>query len=137
MLCETREHAIAVSDATAPEHPGIHAAVPGWWHDASTNYGTIFLGPDAAVAYSDKAIGANHVLPTRGAVRHTSGVWVGSCLQTPTYQEMDPAAPTPVAEATAAISEAEGCSPSFAESSDPVRYNEPSGLRLNRDTSLR
>ncbi len=109
VLCETREHAVEVSDAMAPEHLEIHAADPGWWHDALTNYGTIFLGADATVAYSDKAIGTNHVLPTRGAARYTSGLWVGSFLKTPTYQVIeDPASAEPVAEATAAISEAEG-----------------------------
>ena len=28
------------------------------------NYGSLFLGEEATVAYGDKAIGTNHVLPT-------------------------------------------------------------------------
>ena len=109
VLCETNDDAVAVSDAMAPEHLEIHAADHEWWHDALRNYGTIFLGADATVAYSDKAIGTNHVLPTRGAARYTSGLWVGSFLKTPTYQVIDdPPAAAAVAEATAAISRAEG-----------------------------
>ena len=109
MVCDTREQAVAVSDAIAPEHLEVHAEDLDWWHDALGNYGTVFLGPDATVAYSDKAIGTNHVLPTRGAARYTSGLWVGSFLRTPTYQVVDsPAAAASVARATAAISTAEG-----------------------------
>ncbi len=109
VLCDSREAATAVSDAMAPEHLEVHAADLEWWHDTLKNYGTIFLGPHATVAYSDKAIGTNHVLPTRGAARYTSGLWVGSFLKTPTYQLVeDPAAALPVAAAAAAISDAEG-----------------------------
>ena len=109
VLCDTREQAVAVSDVIAPEHLEVHAEDLGWWHDTLRHYGTIFLGPDATVAYSDKAIGTNHVLPTRGAARYTSGLWVGSFLRTPTYQVVDsPAAAAGVARATAAISTAEG-----------------------------
>ena len=100
---------MAVCDAIAPEHLEVHAEDLDWWHNALRHYGTIFLGPDATVAYSDKAIGTNHVLPTRGAARYTSGLWVGSFLRTPTYQAVDsPAAAAGVARATAAISTAEG-----------------------------
>ena len=42
----------------------------------------------ATVAYGDKAIGTNHVLPTRGAARYTGGLWVGKYLRTVTYQEV-------------------------------------------------
>ena len=109
VLCETREGAAAVSDHMAPEHLEVHARDVNWWHDALRNYGTVFLGQAATVAYSDKAIGTNHVLPTRGAARYTSGLWVGSFLKTPTYQVIeDPAAAVPVAAATEAISNAEG-----------------------------
>ena len=109
VLCDTRQAAVAVSDSMAPEHLEIHTEDPHWWHDALRNYGTIFLGKDATVAYSDKAIGTNHVLPTRAAARYTSGLWVGSFLKTPTYQQIDdPVAAAPMAEAAAAISNAEG-----------------------------
>ncbi|MXZ16172.1 MAG: histidinol dehydrogenase [Acidimicrobiales bacterium] len=109
VLCDTRESAAAVADDMAPEHLEVHAADLSWWHNKLRNYGTIFLGSDATVAYSDKAIGTNHVLPTRAAARYTSGLWVGSFLKTPTYQYVDDAhSAEGVAQATAAISDAEG-----------------------------
>lgn len=109
VYCESREAAAAFSDQMAPEHLEVHAQDLLWWHDRLRNYGSIFLGPQATVAFGDKAIGTNHVLPTRGAARYTSGLWVGSFLKTPTYQLVeDTAAAMPVAEATSAISDAEG-----------------------------
>jgi sulfopropanediol 3-dehydrogenase len=43
------------------------------------NYGSIFLGSRATVAFSDKAIGTNHTLPTGRAARYTGGLsWPSS-----------------------------------------------------------
>ena len=42
----------------------------------------------ATVAYGDKAVGTNHVLPTAGAARYTGGLWVGKFLKTCTYQRL-------------------------------------------------
>jgi sulfopropanediol 3-dehydrogenase len=71
-------------------------------------YGTVFLGADATVAYSDKAIGTNHVLPTGRAARYTGGLWAGSFVRVLTHQRVDAEAAGPVAEATIAIAGAEG-----------------------------
>ena len=42
------------------------------------------------MAYGDKSIGTNHILPTSRAARYTGGVWVGKFLKTVTYQRMTP-----------------------------------------------
>ena len=52
------------------------------------NYGSLFLGEQATVAYGDKGVGTNHVLPTMGAARYTGGLWVGKFLKTCTYQRL-------------------------------------------------
>jgi sulfopropanediol 3-dehydrogenase len=57
-----------------------------------TNYGSLFIGEETTVAYGDKSIGTNHILPTSRAARYTGGVWVGKFLKTCTYQRMTPAA---------------------------------------------
>ncbi len=46
------------------------------------NYGSLFLGEQATVAYGDKAVGTNHVLPTLRGARYTGGLWVGKFLKT-------------------------------------------------------
>jgi sulfopropanediol 3-dehydrogenase len=107
VLVEDREAAAAESDARAPEHLEVHAADPDWWRARLRSYGSLFLG-DSTVAYGDKAVGTNHVLPTSGAARYTGGLWVGKFLRTLTYQELTPAGTRAIAPAAAAISRAEG-----------------------------
>ena len=107
LVVEDREEAAAVSDDRAPEHLEVHAADAGWWRERLRNYGSLFLG-DSTVAYGDKAVGTNHVLPTGRAARYTGGLWVGKFLKTLTYQELTAEGTRAVAPAVAAISHAEG-----------------------------
>ena len=46
-------------------------------------------GTRATVAFSDKAIGTNHTLPTGRAARYTGGLSVAKFLKTLTYQRID------------------------------------------------
>ena len=57
-------------------------------------------GGETTVAYGDKSIGTNHILPTSRAARYTGGVWVGKFLKTVTYQRMTPAASRAIGEKT-------------------------------------
>jgi sulfopropanediol 3-dehydrogenase len=81
-----------------------------WYHARLRNYGSIFLGSRATVAFSDKGVtGTNHVLPTGHAARYKGGVSVARFLRPLTYQRMDDdQATNPMAEAVVAISQAEG-----------------------------
>ena len=108
ILAADRDEAVAIADARAPEHLEVHAADPAWFHDRLRNYGSLFLGEQATVAYGDKAVGTNHVLPTSGAARYTGGLWVGKFLKTVTYQRLTDEGTRRVAPAVAAISHAEG-----------------------------
>ena len=104
------EAAMRLADRHAPEHLEVHVAedkLERYRADLRC-YGALFLGAEATVAYGDKAIGTNHVLPTMGAARFTGGLWVGSFLRTCTYQRLTPAGTRAVAGAVAAISHAEG-----------------------------
>ena len=105
-----RQEAVALSDELAPEHLEIQVAESELdsYLGALRNYGSLFLGSQATVAYGDKAVGTNHVLPTMGAARYTGGLWVGKFLKTCTYQRLSPEGTRRVAPAVAAISEAEG-----------------------------
>jgi sulfopropanediol 3-dehydrogenase len=109
VVVDSDEEAIEHSDAVAPEHLEIHVAEDRLDHyvDSLRNYGSLFVGRDATVAYGDKAVGTNHVLPTLGAARYTGGLWVGKFLKTCTYQRMSPEGTRHVAPAVAAISHAE------------------------------
>jgi sulfopropanediol 3-dehydrogenase len=110
IVVSDRETAAFVSDVLAPEHLEVHTADDAWFHDRLRNYGSIFLGARATVAYSDKgATGTNHVLPTGHAARYTGGLSVARFLKPLTYQRVESdAAATEIAEAVVAISAVEG-----------------------------
>jgi sulfopropanediol 3-dehydrogenase len=105
-----REEAIALADAYAPEHLEVQVAEDELdaYADGLRNYGSLFLGARATVAYGDKAVGTNHVLPTGRAARYTGGLWVGKFLRTVTVQELSDEGTRRIAPAAAAIARAEG-----------------------------
>jgi sulfopropanediol 3-dehydrogenase len=109
VVAHDREDAIALADEYAPEH--LEVQVGEGELDAYLtglrNYGSLFLGSEATVAYGDKAVGTNHVLPTARAARYTGGLWVGKFLKTVTYQRLTPEGTRRVAPAVAAICDAE------------------------------
>jgi sulfopropanediol 3-dehydrogenase len=72
----------------------------GYYFHNLRNYGSLFIGEETTVAYGDKTIGTNHILPTSRAARYTGGVWAGKFLKTCTYQRMTPAASVEVAQVT-------------------------------------
>ena len=92
VLVDSDEEAAAEADRMACEHVEILTREPRRFLDRMRNYGSMFLGPETNVSYGDKVIGTNHTLPTRGAARHTGGLWVGKFLKTVTYQECTEAA---------------------------------------------
>jgi sulfopropanediol 3-dehydrogenase len=89
MVATSREHAVQLSDEVATEHLEVQTADDAWYHANLKNYGSIFLGTRATVAFSDKAIGTNHTLPTGRAARYTGGLSVAKFLKTLTYQRID------------------------------------------------
>lgn len=91
-LAESREEALALCNDYAPEHLELHTEDDAYFVDRLTNYGSLFIGEETTVAYGDKTIGTNHILPTSRAARYTGGVWVGKFLKTCTYQHMTKAA---------------------------------------------
>jgi sulfopropanediol 3-dehydrogenase len=91
-VAETNAEAVELSDAYAPEHLELHVEDTAFFRKHLTNYGSLFVGEETTVAYGDKSIGTNHILPTSRAARYTGGVWVGKFLKTCTYQWMTPEA---------------------------------------------
>ena len=76
MLVDDLDAALAVSDAWAPEHLEIQAGTRPSWPRGSSTPGAVFAGPFAPVSLGDYLAGSNHVLPTGGTARHTSGLSV-------------------------------------------------------------
>jgi sulfopropanediol 3-dehydrogenase len=99
-IAENRAEAVAISDDYAPEHLEIHVSDPDYYLAQLRNYGSLFIGEETTVAYGDKSIGTNHILPTSRAARYTGGLWVGKFIKTVTYQRMTPAASRLVGKVT-------------------------------------
>ncbi|MFN2536215.1 MAG: histidinol dehydrogenase [Pseudonocardiaceae bacterium] len=98
---------LAVVDAYAAEHLEVQT------RDAATvarrvrNAGAIFIGPYAPVSLGDYCAGSNHVLPTGGCARHSSGLSVQTFLRGVQLIEYDEDALVKVADHVIALSEAE------------------------------
>ncbi len=107
VVCGDHAEMAAVSDAYAPEHLEVQTRDDAWFEGALTNYGSLFVGPRATVAYGDKAIGVNHVLPTGRAARYTGGLWVGKFLKTLTFQRLTDEGVGRISPVVAAICDAE------------------------------
>jgi sulfopropanediol 3-dehydrogenase len=99
-IAEDKDEAIAISDDYAPEHLELHVEDKDYYFERLKNYGSLFIGEETTVAYGDKSIGTNHILPTSRAARYTGGVWVGKFLKTVTYQKMTPEASKLIGEVT-------------------------------------
>ena len=86
IVVESREEAVELSDEWAPEHLEVQTDDWRYFLNNCTNYGSMFCGEETTVAYGDKTIGTNHVLPTMRAARYTGGLSVGKFVKTVTYQ---------------------------------------------------
>jgi sulfopropanediol 3-dehydrogenase len=102
------DEALSVVDELAFEHVEVHTRDPDWFLARLRNYGSLFLGETTTVAFGDKTIGTNHILPTGRAARYTGGLWVGKYLKTVTFQRVTPEASAGIAERSARLSRVEG-----------------------------
>ena len=98
IVVDSPEEAVRVSDQWAPEHLEVQTQNWKYYLDNCKNYGSVFLGEETTVAYGDKTIGTNHVLPTMGASRYTGGLSVGKFVKTVTYQYATKEASKKIAE---------------------------------------
>ncbi|MFB9239683.1 histidinol dehydrogenase [Plantactinospora siamensis] len=83
---------LRVVDAYAAEHLEIQTRDAREWALRVRNAGAIFIGPYAPVSLGDYCAGSNHVLPTGGCARHSSGLSVQSFLRGIHLIEYDEAA---------------------------------------------
>lgn len=88
LLSDTIEQAINFSNQFAPEHLEIVTRDPERWLPFIKNAGSVFLGPFSPVAAGDYLSGTNHILPTAGAARFSSGLSVNTFLKKITYQRL-------------------------------------------------
>ncbi|WP_422755350.1 histidinol dehydrogenase [Micromonospora sp. WMMD708] len=81
VLVDDLADGLRVVDAYAAEHLEIQTRDARDWALRVRNAGAIFIGPWAPVSLGDYCAGSNHVLPTGGCARHSSGLSVQSFLR--------------------------------------------------------
>jgi len=89
VIVDDIEAAKAVSDAWAPEHLEVQTEDAAKVAGQIRNAGAIFTGPYSPVSLGDYLAGSNHVLPTGGTARHTSGLSVYPYLKVVNVIECD------------------------------------------------
>ncbi|WP_007026081.1 histidinol dehydrogenase [Saccharomonospora iraqiensis] len=107
VLVSSLDDGLRVVDAYAAEHLEIQTADAAGVAARVRNAGAIFVGPYAPVSLGDYCAGSNHVLPTGGFARHSSGLSVQSFLRGIHVVDYSAAALADVAEAVVALADAE------------------------------
>ncbi|MFA6803471.1 MAG: histidinol dehydrogenase [Candidatus Methanomethylophilaceae archaeon] len=86
VICNSLDHGIEIINEMAPEHLSIQTADVLDTLSKVRNAGSIFVGPYTPVAAGDYASGTNHILPTAGNAKVSSGLNVAHFRKTSTVQ---------------------------------------------------
>jgi histidinol dehydrogenase len=105
---DSMDTAFAFVNAHAPEHvqlvlEGAEEAVGRVYHA-----GAIFVGPYAGAAFGDYIAGSNHILPTGGHSRFSSGLGPAAFVRTQEVVEVSSEACERLADAVSVLADAEG-----------------------------
>jgi histidinol dehydrogenase len=103
-----RAEILDVIDRFAPEHLSIQTRDPWSLVPDVSRAGALFLGADTPVASGDYIAGSNHVLPTSGAGRFSSGLHTADFYRTMSLVANSPARMRSDATVLAALAEFEG-----------------------------
>ena len=106
IFVESQQGLIDFSNQYAPEHlllchKNIH-------QEQLTNYGSLFIGENSAVALGDYISGPNHTLPTLGYARQNGGLNVNTFLRVLTTQSINDKGRKILSEKAMSIAQAEG-----------------------------
>lgn len=107
VLVDDLAAAVAFSNAYGPEHLEVQTADPEALLDGITNAGAIFLGDHSPVSLGDYLAGSNHVLPTGGQARFSSGLGAFTFLRPQQIVRYDEASLRAVADHIVALSTSE------------------------------
>jgi histidinol dehydrogenase len=107
ILVDDMSHAVALSNAYAPEHLEVHVADAEALVPLLNNAGAIFVGSNSPVSLGDYVAGSNHVLPTLGQARFSSALGAYTFLRAQQVIRYDAVGLSDVARHVRALSDAE------------------------------
>lgn len=108
VLVDDEDAAVRAANAYAAEHLEIHTVDGAGTAKKITNAGAIFVGPHSPVPLGDYAAGSNHVLPTSGTARHSSGLSTHTFLKSVHVVNYSEQALQDVADTVITLADAEG-----------------------------
>lgn len=108
VLVRDLAHAMDTANAFAPEHLQLMFAGALEALDAVRNAGAVFVGPNSPVPVGDYAGGTNHILPTGGSARWSSGLGAQDFIKRIYVSGVEPEALAQLAPHIDALAEAEG-----------------------------
>jgi histidinol dehydrogenase len=126
VLVRDAKQAIETANAFAPEHLELVCAGALDLLDDIRNAGAVFVGAMSPVSVGDYVAGTNHVLPSGGAARFSSGLGVGHFLKRIYVSGLETAALERLAPHVDALAEAEGLH----------AHARAVNIRLGRETAL-
>lgn len=126
LVVDTLDQAVDLANALAAEHLEIMVESPDDVVPAIRHAGAIFVGDYTPVSAGDYLAGSNHVLPTAGGARFTSGLSPLTFLRSQQVVEYDKAALSQVADSIVALAQAENL-PAHGDAVT-TRFHEPDEL---------
>jgi histidinol dehydrogenase len=117
ILAEDHLQALDLINDYAPEHLLVCDATADM--SEFTNYGSLFIGENSAVAFGDYCAGPNHTLPTEGAGKNSGGLSVHQFLKVLSTQKINDKGRVALAKTSAILAAAEGLK--FHQKSAKVR----------------
>ena len=108
IVTRTLDEAAPIVDQIAPEHAEIAVADPQPLAERIRNAGALFLGRYTPEAVGDYVAGPNHVLPTSGSARFSSGLSVMDFLKRTSIVACDANSLRAIGPAAVTLAEVEG-----------------------------
>ncbi|MCA1812743.1 MAG: histidinol dehydrogenase [Halobacteriales archaeon] len=108
LVADSVPEALAFSEACAPEHLLLMVQRPERWLPKVRHAGSVFLGASSAISFGDYCTGTNHVLPTGGAARWSSGLQVEDFVRWVPWQEVSATGARRLAPTAATLARLEG-----------------------------
>jgi histidinol dehydrogenase len=108
VVVRSLDEAPAIANRIAPEHLQLCTADPAALAAQIRHAGAIFLGATTPEAIGDYVGGPNHVLPTSGSARFSSGLSVLDFMKRTTILSTPPGALEAIGPAASLIADAEG-----------------------------
>lgn len=106
ILAENKEQAIQLINDYAPEHLLVTDILTDT--KLFTNYGSLFIGENSAVAFGDYCAGPNHTLPTNGAGKNSGGLSIHQFFKVLSTQKINDKGRIKLSKTSSILARAEG-----------------------------